>query len=144
MADSTTEIYFTIPGKVVPKQSTRFYNGHCVPQKRVKDYANKVKAVYMAEYPYQKIVWANKEPLEAVVNIYMAVPKHTSKKKRDHMIVYERPCKTPDVDNCGKSVLDALQGIVFANDCHIVSLTVSKYWSEEDSVEVLIREWKKG
>ena len=139
----TTEIYFRIPGKVVPKQSTRFYNGHCVPQKRVTEYAKKVKAAYIAEYPFNRILWANKEPLEVVINIYMAVPKSASKKKRDQMILNERPTKIPDLDNCCKSVLDSCKGLIFGDDCHIVSLTSNKFWNETDWVEVTIREIKK-
>ena len=135
-----SEIYFVTEGRIVPKQSTRFYNGHCVPQKRVRDYADKVKAAYLSAYPFNTLVWANKEPLEVVVNIYMAVPQSASKKKRDHMIVYEYPTKVPDVDNCAKSVLDACKGMIFGDDCQIVSLTTNKFWNEKDYVEVTIRE----
>ena len=138
-----TDIHFTIPGKIVPKQSTRFYHGHAVPQKRVQEYAEKVKAAYMSEYPFCPLVWADKEPLEVVINIYMAVPKSVSKKRKNEMIVYEYPTKTPDIDNCVKSILDACKGIIFADDCQVVALRVNKFWHEEDITEVLIKECKK-
>ena len=143
MADSMTDIHFTIPGKIVPKQSTRFYHGHAVPQKRVQEYAEKVKAAYMSEYPFCPLVWADKEPLEIVISIYMAVPKSVSKKRKNEMIVYEYPTKTPDIDNCVKSILDACKGIIFADDCQVVALRVNKFWNEEDVTVVLIKECKK-
>lgn len=134
------EIYFVVEGRIVPKQSTRFYNGHCVPQKRVKEYAEKVKATYLSAYPFNPLVWANKEPLEVIINIYMAVPQSASKKKKDHMIVYEFPTKVPDLDNCYKSVLDSCKGLIFGDDCQIVSLTGNKFWNERDYVEITIRD----
>ena len=137
------EVHFLIPGKIVPKQSTRFYNGHCVPQKRVKEYAEKIKAAYMTEYPFCPLVWADKEPLEVCISIYMAVPKSVSKKRRTEMIVYEFPTKVPDIDNCVKSILDACKGIICSDDCQVVALRVNKFWHEEDITEVLIKECKK-
>ena len=138
-----TEIHFLIPGKIVPKQSTRFYHGHAVPQKRVQEYAEKVKAAYMSEYPFCPLVWADKEPLEVVISIYMAVPKSVSKKRKNEMIVYEYPTKTPDLDNCCKSILDSCKGVIFADDSQVVALRVNKFWHEEDITEVLIKECKK-
>lgn len=138
-----TDIHFLIPGKIVPKQSTRFYHGHAAPQKRVQEYAEKVKAAYMSEYPFDTLVWADKEPLEVVISIYMAVPKSVSKKRKNEMIVYEFPTKTPDIDNCVKSILDACKGIIFADDSQVVALRVNKFWHEEDITEVLIKECKK-
>ena len=134
------DIYFIIPGKIVPKQSTRFYHGHCVPQKKVEEYKKRVQEAYLSEYPCNKILWANKEPIEVIVNIYMAVPKSVSKKKKDHMILHERPTKIPDLDNCCKSIWDACKGLIFGDDCHIVDQASHKFWSEEDRVEVTIRE----
>lgn len=142
-ADSMTDIHFTIPGKIVPKQSTRFYHGHAVPQKRVQEYAEKVKAAYMSEYPFCPLVWADKEPLGVVISIYMAVPKSVSKKRKNEMIVYEYPIKTPDLDNCCKSILDSCKGVIFSDDSQVVALRVNKFWHEEDITEVLIKECKK-
>ena len=138
-----TDIHFFIPGKIVPKQSTRFYHGHAVPQKRVQEYAEKVKAAYMSEYPFCPLVWADKEPLEVVISIYMAVPKSVSKKRKNEMIVYEYPTKTPDIDNCCKSILDSCKGVIFSDDSQVVALRVNKFWHEEDITEVLIKERKK-
>jgi len=137
------EVHFLIPGKIVPKQSTRFYHGHAVPQKRVQEYAEKVKAAYMSEYPFCPLVWADKEPLEVVISIYMAVPKSVSKKRKNEMIVYEFPTKVPDIDNCCKSILDSCKSVIFADDCQVVALRVNKFWHEEDITEVLIKECKK-
>lgn len=139
-----TEIYFVVPGKVVPKQSTRFYRGHCVPQKKVEDYAKHVKACFYEEYPIQRMVWEDKDtPLEIIINVYFEVPKSESKKKREAKLLFGFPTKIPDLDNCTKSVMDACKKVIFPDDAQIVSQTARKFWASEPSVEVTIREAKR-
>lgn len=40
----------------------------------------------------------------------------------------------PDVDNLAKAVKDALSGVVYADDCQIVTLRASKRYSEDPGV----------
>lgn len=135
------EIYFVVPGKIVPKQSTRFGKYGAYPSARVKTYAEHVKACYLAEYPFQKMVWENKDtPLQIVINVYFEVPKSESKKKRMEKLLHGFPTKVPDADNCTKAVLDATKGLIYPDDAQIVSQTTNKLWSEEPAVEITIRE----
>ena len=140
-----TEIYFVIDGPVIPKGRPRFsrIGGHvkAFTPKRTLDYEKKVKESYLSEYPTG--IAFESEPLSMILNIYMAVPKSVSKKKRDHMIVYEYPTKhNGDLDNLLKSVADALNGVAYTDDCQIVHVTVNKFWSEEAKAEVTIKEYK--
>lgn len=139
MGNSTNEVYFVIPGQIVPKQSTRFKGGYCYTPKRVKEYAKKVKDAYLIENPIQPMLWAEREPIEMVINLYFAVPKSASKKAKDDMIVFGRPTKVPDLDNCIKALCDALQGVAFNNDSQVCQITINKFWSNNAWVEVTIR-----
>ena len=131
------DVYFIVPGDVTPKQRPRFSHGHAYTPKKTLAYEKKVREAYLKEYPAG--IAFEKEPLVMILNVYMAVPKSVSKKKRDHMICFEYPTKRPDSDNLIKSVADALNGVCYTDDCQIVSAMVNKIWSESAKAEVTIR-----
>jgi Holliday junction resolvase RusA-like endonuclease len=137
------DVYFIIDGPVIPKGRPRFTRvGKAYTPKRTHDYEKKVKDAYLSEYPSGMAF--ETEPLEMILNVYMAVPKSFSKKKRDHMICFEYPTlHKGDADNFLKSVADALNGVAYTDDCQIVTATVNKIWSETDRAEVTLREVKK-
>lgn len=138
-----SEIYFVIDGAVQPKQRPRFTrSGHTYTPKATQNYEKKVKDAYVSEYPAGMAF--KDEPLEMILNVYIAVPKSYSKKKRDKMILSEFPNKhNGDVDNLTKSIADALNGTAYPDDCQIVHVNVWKLWSEESRAEVTIRSLKK-
>ncbi len=97
---------------------------------------------------YVKLVASQNAPrtllegaLKVRVVIYRETLKSFSKRKRElaesRLL---RPITKPDLDNHAKSVLDALNGIIYKDDSQIVDLTVSKYYSEKPRVEVRIEE----
>ncbi|MCZ0853544.1 RusA family crossover junction endodeoxyribonuclease, partial [Brevibacillus laterosporus] len=51
-----------------------------------------------------------------------------------------RPVTKPDVDNYVKGVKDALNHLIYKDDSQVVDLKVSKFYSEEPRVEVIITE----
>ena len=80
------------------------------------------------------------EPLKAKIIAYYQIPKSFSKKKRQKCIDFEiRPQTKPDLDNVAKVILDALNGIAYADDKQIVDLHTSKYYSEEPRVEIFYK-----
>ena len=139
MENSTTEIYFIIDGPVIPKGRPRFTrNRRAYTPSRTTEYEKKVECAYRTEYPVG-LAFTN-EPLEMILNVYMAIPKGISKKKREHMLLHEYPAlHNGDVDNFLKSVADALNGVAYTDDCQIVSATVNKIWSESAKAEVTLR-----
>ncbi len=52
------------------------------------------------------------------------------------------PGKTPDWDNIGKIICDALNGIAYRDDSHIVDGRTIKKYSDQPRVEVEI--WEEG
>lgn len=75
--------------------------------------------------------------LEVKLDIYMQIPKRTSKKRT---IMKEqgaiRPTVKPDIDNYTKGILDALNGVTWKDDSQIVNLIANKYYSENPRVEI--------
>jgi Holliday junction resolvase RusA-like endonuclease len=80
-------------------------------------------------------------PLRIAIRVFQAIPKATSKAKRLKMLANDiRPTKTPDPDNIGKIVMDALNGVAYEDDKQIVEMNVTKFYGTEDQMEVTIRE----
>lgn len=79
-------------------------------------------------------------PVEMIVELRMAIPTSWSKKKQAAAAAGTvRATKRPDLDNCVKSVLDACNGIVFADDGQVVQLLVRKFYHAEPCVVVAAR-----
>ena len=73
------------------------------------------------------------------VRAFFAIPSSWSKKKRlEAMECKIYPTSKKDVDNICKSVLDGMNGIVFVDDGQVVDLTVSKRYSENPRVEIVV------
>lgn len=97
---------------------------------------------------YVKLVASQSAPkalLEGALKVRVVVYRETLKsfsnrKKELAESRLLRPVTKPDLDNHAKSVLDALNGVIYKDDSQIVDLTVSKYYSEKPRVEVRIEE----
>lgn len=129
-------VYGEPTGKGRPKFST--FNGRAMAYtpKKTENYESYVKLAYQAsgaeKFPDDVQIYAE-------IDAYYAIPKSTSKKKKQKMIDGEiRPTKKPDTDNIAKIILDALNGIAYHDDAQVVSLSVRKYYSEEPRVEVVL------
>lgn len=134
-------IYFKVDGKPKPKQSFRYSRFGSYTSKDVKDYARHIQASFYKEYPNWLPSKFNEKPLEVEIDVFMQVPKTASKKRQQAMLVHDiRPLKRPDIDNISKNILDALNGVVYADDKQIVSLQVSKFYAPDDYIFIKIRE----
>lgn len=71
---------------------------------------------------------------------YMRIPKTAKGDIRHKMLSGRlRPAKTPDWDNIGKLVADALNKIAYSDDRYIVDASVRKFWAEHPRTEVILR-----
>lgn len=76
------------------------------------------------------------------INFTYKVPNSYSKaKKLETYGSYKE--SSPDVDNLCKSLLDALTGVLYADDKQVVSLTTSKKYGDEFQEEPIIIDIKK-
>jgi len=82
-----------------------------------------------------------KTPVAAYIYITVPIPQSYSKKRRKACLDgLERPCKKPDIDNIVKAYLDAMNDIVYDDDCQVVSLHAIKVYGTVGLVEVLVKE----
>lgn len=99
---------------------------------------------------HESIRWALREklvsfiPLECAIEIKMVfvmpIPKSTSKKKREKMVVGEtKHTKKSDLDNLIKNLFDCMNGIVFVDDKQVFKLDAVKVYGEEPRTEITVR-----
>ena len=92
-----------------------------------------------------KMAMGMSDPLETPLNVYlcfgMPIPSSTPKKALESYLNGSvRHTKKPDLDNLGKAVLDAMNGVVYLDDNQIVRLTIEKKYSKLPFVSVSVRE----
>ena len=128
----------TIPGEPVAKARPRMTKrGHTYTPKRTVDYERMVQTLFHSEHGSPKL----EGPIMIRLDLYFGIPKSRSKAARKRMQQgLERPCKRPDIDNCMKSVSDALNGIAYKDDSQIVAAVIQKFWSYEPRAVVTIEE----
>lgn len=80
-------------------------------------------------------------PLALTVTFEMPIPKGTSKKQAAHMAAETvRHTKKPDLDNLVKFVKDCANGVLWQDDCQVVTLKAAKRYSITPGTYVHIRE----
>lgn len=138
----TLTIQFHVPGTPVAKGRPRFARrGNFVSTytpAKTKAYEATVRELAIE-------AMQGREPLDtpivAVIKICIAVPASYSKARRHACLdTKEMPTKKPDWDNIAKAITDSLNGIVYVDDCQIVSVYVTKRYCMEAGVSVIIRE----
>lgn len=78
-------------------------------------------------------------PVIVTVHAGMPIPRSWSQRRRLAAIVGDiRPTCRPDLDNLLKGALDALNGVVVADDAQIVAVTARKAYSPDPSMIVTV------
>lgn len=81
-------------------------------------------------------------PIWIEARFFRSVPASWSKKKQAAALAGELlPISKPDFDNLVKSVTDGLQGVIYRDDAQIVSASVSKSFSVDARVEIVLQ-WR--
>ena len=71
--------------------------------------------------------------LKVTIKAFFSIPKSYTKSRHEACISgLEKPTKKPDIDNCVKAALDAMNGSVFWDDNQVTSLSVEKSYTEGD------------
>lgn len=141
MKEKRGEKLIVVEGKIKGKARPRVYNGRAITPKDTINYENWVKLCYQQQGGKHL-----EGPIRARVIAYYKVPKSYTKKRvqaiREGL---EYPCKTPDIDNCIKIILDSLNGIAYSDDKQVVEITAIKRWTEgTERVEFELEEIKRG
>lgn len=133
------KVKFTIPGIPVPKARPRVVKGHTYTPKKTKDYETLVKDVYnltVGEY-------LGDSAIVATIDLYFPIPESYSKSKRKRIADGEiKHTKRPDVDNCAKAILDALNEVAYRDDSQIVESRITKHYAVDGDVraDVILEE----
>lgn len=143
MGDKVT---FYVEGKPRGKERARtFYDQRAgkmrsITPEQTKSYEDLIRWSYKAaggEYMGEKLIKVD-------IIAFYPMPQSWSKKKKAAAISHEiRPKAKPDVDNCAKVVLDALNSVCYLDDSQVVDLSVKKFYTiESPFISVKIEEAK--
>ena len=125
-----TVIDVTIPMKPVPKERPRTGSGHVYTPKKTLIAERTIGYMVQSHMKAHRIPAFKNEPLRVTAIFNFA----TSDKKK-----IDTPTRTrPDVDNLGKTGLDALNGIAFRDDGQVSEFLCVKRFSSEDGVTIKI------
>jgi Holliday junction resolvase RusA-like endonuclease len=86
---------------------------------------------------------AGRDPLEGPLSLSlrfrMPIPKSATKRAKAGMASGEiAHCSRPDLDNCQKALMDAMNGVVFCDDGQVVRAFTTKLYAEQPGVDVRV------
>jgi Holliday junction resolvase RusA-like endonuclease len=134
-------LQFTIPGPPVGKGRPRFSTQGGTPRSYTPAVTREYEALIAARAA--EAMHGN-APLQTQLTVYiyaaMGIPLSWSKAKRQAALEGDIYPARPDVDNIAKTVLDGMNGVVYADDAQVTYLKVTKKYAEEGGVTVWISE----
>ena len=119
-------ISFVVAGTPVPQGSMRLGRGRVFHDSRTLG-------------PWREaIAWSARaagevQVLDGPVRVDLAFTLKPPQKR-----VREHPCVRPDVDKLARAVLDALEGVCYANDSQVVDLHARKRYGVDEGVTVAL------
>ncbi|MCI9292965.1 MAG: RusA family crossover junction endodeoxyribonuclease [Erysipelotrichaceae bacterium] len=133
---------FTVSGKPMgkqrPKATIRGHHAGVYTPKETVAYERYVVAMFLQAYPCARPLEGE---IKGKIKAFYPIPQSTSKKRKTAMLNgVIRPQVKPDLDNVEKIIYDALNGVAYTDDSHITEMTISKYYSDEPRVEIMIEE----
>ena len=130
-----------VEGEIVAKARPRVCRYGTYTPKKTKDYEQLIRNNYMAQ---DGTFFEKGIPVQISIKAYKKPPKSTTKKNLK--LIEQGLClwvKKPDIDNICKSVLDALNGIAYADDGQVVKVgTTKEYTLQEERIEFEVKEFK--
>lgn len=132
------EVTLTIPGQPVAKGRPRMTRtGRTYTPAKTRQYEAAVKALALHDIGSVLL----EGPLEMHIIMSFRIPKSWPKARREaawegrlwHTI-------KPDASNVQKAIEDALEGVIYANDCQICRLRVDKLYSTVPCVTVIVKQ----
>ncbi len=136
----SSEVTLHIPIRPIATQSVRSTkSGHQYQPARIVKFKRDVGLAAKAQLggkwqPLLGEVWLD-------IELDFAIPKCAKKPLKIAVLKEKRKVamlNRPDADNCTKGIFDALNGIVYADDCQIRRYTTQKNYAETDSITITI------
>ena len=132
---------FEVLGEIVGKERPRVnvYTCRVYTPNKTKDYEFLVQQYFRMKYPKYETL---KGRISINIIAYLKIPKSTSKTKIQEMLENKiSPTKKPDVDNIAKSILDAMNGLVFEDDNQVSKISVEKRFALEEKAVIEVEEY---
>jgi Holliday junction resolvase RusA-like endonuclease len=133
------QVIFIVKGEPKGKGRPRLnrYSGSIYTPTETTNYEKLVALSYSGSAKGYKFT----SPVKVTVKAYHKPPKGKSKKVVEDMLNgHILPTKKPDADNIAKIILDGLNHIAWDDDTQVVEMMVTKRYSEEPMVAVIIEE----
>lgn len=135
-------ISFTVDGTAVPKQRPRISGRRAYTPKRTKDYEGRVLSAFRSSYKGIYPAFGKDTPVHISVTVRQEIPKSWSKKKRlqaenGEIVPLSR---NGDIDNIAKSIMDALNGFAYEDDCQVTTLVITKIYAVQPGADITLRE----
>lgn len=138
----SAEIAFHVPGTPVAKGRPRAVRQggktrHYTPSK-TRQYEDTVAQLAVIAMKGQKRFTG---PVRLDMVAYMPVPASWPKYKREQALTGAlQPTGKPDLDNLVKAAKDAMNEIVWDDDAQVVDMELSKRYSPEPGLAIIVRE----
>lgn len=130
------EVQFIVPGEPQGKGRPRFGNGRTYTPAKTIEYERRIATRAAEAMPCP----ATELPVHVRVDAYKGIPKSWTRAKRIRAMDGQEIPGKPDLDNVAKAVLDALNGVVYADDVQVTRLVVTKQYSLEPRLVVTVKE----
>ena len=138
------EIAFQIPGLPRGKGRPRMTrSGHVYTDAKTASFEGMVRSFAAQAMADAHLAMAAGLPVAVRICISVPCPASYSRKRRAAALDGGVAPFKPDVDNVAKSVLDAMNGIVFDDDSRVTSLTVEKKFTTGPAVTTVRVAWRK-
>lgn len=133
-------IMFTVDGTAVPKQRPRINGRQAYTPKRTRDYEERVRSAFRSSYCGTIPIYEKGVAVRACIEVIQQIPKSWSNSKhlkaeRGEIVPTSR---NGDLDNIAKSILDALNGLVYEDDCQVTTLMITKRYGADPYAAVRI------
>ncbi len=132
---------FEVLGEIVGKERPRvnMYTYRVYTPNKTKDYEFLVQQYFRMQYPKYETL---KGRISINIIAYLKIPQSTSKTKVQEMLENKiSPTKKPDADNIAKSILDAMNGLVFEDDNQVSKISVEKRFALEEKAVIEVEEY---
>lgn len=127
---------FTYYGRSVPKMRAGRNGGISYVPKRNAAFEAKIRAIAAVEMA-RSGMQTTPDACSVELAFDREMPKSWSKAKR--LLMRGEPITSrPDIDNQVKAIFDALNEVVWEDDCQVSDLHTSRRWADADSVRVSV------
>lgn len=133
-----TSLSFFVPGAPVPQARPRVArNGGVYEPPKCTEYKFLVREIAKAKMAKMRLPPMQGE-ITCKIEFHMPIPASWPKYRKE-TAKGSPHISRPDIDNLQKAVLDALNGIVYADDGQVFSVEICKRYSDSPGTVILIR-----